>query len=145
MRRLCIIALAVSVLALLLMGMEGLGGSDEKFPEPELNYGATVTDLDGVVHKIQKASVNGETALSGFHGKASLTINFRRIAKVEISKGETKTYVYAHITLRDGKELNLKVKGLTRCYGETELGNMSVRMRDIKSIVFDETLPEPEK
>ncbi len=126
---------------LFILGMEGFGGSSDKFPEPKLDYGATITDLEGVDHQARKISFNGDTALTGFRGKASLTITFKRIARVDVTKTETKTYVNAHLLLRDGKEVDLRVKGLARCYGITDLGEMSVRMRDLKTIVFDEKLP----
>ena len=145
MRRPFVATLLIIAMALLFMGMEGLGGSSEKFPMPKLNYKAVVTDMEAVEHQAHHVSVNGKTSLSGFRGKASLSVDFRRIDRVTISKGDTKTYVYAHVVLRNGREVDLKVKGLTRCYGVTDLGEMSVRMRDIKSIVFDKTPPEPEE
>ena len=142
-----LITILLFTCALFLMGMEGLGGSsDIKFPKPKLNYGATITDSEGVVHKANFISVNGKTSITGLRGKANITVNFNRVASATFSKTETKTWVTAHVVLRSGREIDLKVKGLARCYGMTDLGEMSVRMRDLRQIVFDKELPaNPEK
>jgi hypothetical protein len=138
--------LLIGTLALLLMGMEGFGSSsDTQFPNPKLNYKATITDLDGIAHKATKVSANGKTALTGYKGKATLTINFKRIKSISVRKMDDKTYVMADLTLRDGKAVELKVKGLVRCYGITDVGELSVRMRDIKAVVFDDELPKTEE
>ena len=146
MGRKMLLIIAVVTLAAFGLGMEGLGGSgDEKFPEPKLNYKAVVTDDQLVVHNAHHVSVSGDTSLSGYRGAAWLTVDFSRIKKVDIGANSEKAYMTADITLRNGKTVVLKVKKLTRCYGITDIGKMSVRMRDIKSIVFDDELPKEQQ
>lgn len=145
MRRI-LIAICFSIAVILSgMGMEGFGGSMDEFPEPELNYGATVTDLEGVVHRANMVSAAGKTTIMGYRGKASLTIDFKRLKMITFSPTDSSTYVLATITFKEGNTVELKVKGLMRCYGKTDLGNISVRMRDIQKIVFDDKEPEPVK
>jgi len=125
------------------MGMEGFSSSDEEFPEPDLNYSATLTDIEGVEHIISMASFSGGSELVGLVGKASFTVDFKKIKRVEIEKIENKTYVLARVWLRGGKQVKLQVKALAKCYGVTELGKMTIRIRDIKSIVFSDEPAAP--
>ena len=141
MWRLFTITIFLLIAAFFHLGMEGLGSS-EKFPEPELDYRATVTDLEMVEHHVKNVSINGKTSLTGFRGKASVTVDFSRISQAQVSPGDKKAFVNVHLVLRDGRKVELRVNGLSRCYGVTDLGQTSVRMRDIKSIVFAQELPE---
>ena len=137
MRRLMFMALMLCLVSLFTMGMEGMG-ADDKFPEPSKNYTATVVDTASVAHKVRKVSMEGKTYVTGLLGKASITIDFEKIDTVSVSPSEDKAYVDAKLKLRDGTTVEVKVRSLSKCYGETDLGNMSVRARDIKSIDFDE-------
>jgi hypothetical protein len=142
-RRLPIFLLVIAIAALT-MGMESMGGSD-KFPTPKVNYLATVTDTTMVVHQASFVSIGGDTDLSGYRGKAFVTIHFKRISRVAVKPGESKAFVRATVTLTDGEQVDLKVKGLLRCYGVTDIGNMSIRMRDVRSIELKKGPDEPEK
>lgn len=145
MHRLLIAIIFSMIIILSGMGMEGFGGSMDEFPEPELNFNATVTDLDGVVHRANMVSAAGKTTITGYRGKASLTIDFRRLKMITLTPTDSSTYVLATITFKEGNTVELKVKGLMRCYGRTDLGDISIRMRDIRKIVFDDKEPEPVK
>ena len=145
MYRPILISIMLVFLFLALSGMEGLTGSDAKFPDPKLDFHATVTDADGMEHDVTKASIDGKTSITGNRGKASLAIDFRRITRATVQKSDTKTFVWVRLELKNGEELKLKVKGLARCYGITKYGTTSVRMRDIKTIVFDPSFPKPKK
>ena len=142
MKRLAILTIIIMACAIFSMGMELGGSGGENFPKPKLNYKAAITDIEGMVHKAEFISLNGKTSITGQKGKANITINFRKIQSAVFSKTESKSWVMAHFILRSGKKVDIKVKGLSRCYGITDLGKMSVRIRDIKAIVFDKELPK---
>jgi len=145
MQRRILCGILIGLIAVSFLGMSGLSASEDKFPKPKLDYKAQIIDQDMVRHDVSKISVDGKTALPGYRGKAFLSIDFRRIKQIDFVAGSEKTFVLAKIKLRNGKDTELKVKGLLRCHGMTELGPMSVRARDIRTVVFDDDLPKPEE
>lgn len=110
---------------------------DGKLPEPELNFTATITDLQNVSTKCTKVSYDGKTFLTGTRGDASIAVPFEKIRKVvSMGMGKDDELFHFQITLKDGNVVGVAFKGESRIYGKATFGNYSLEMKHLKEITF---------
>jgi hypothetical protein len=145
-RKQLILAILLLLAATVCMGMgDMLGGDEDKAPRaPKRDFSGTVTD-----NTLQKLAVShihceGKTEIKGYLGEMRISLAFDRIAGVSFTKGEA-GYSHGTVQLRDGQTQQMRFKNLTRCYGESELGKVMVRIKDLRSIRFNESPAEPEE
>ncbi len=121
------------------LGMGDLGGSSgEKTPRaPQHNFSGTVTDRSMNTLAVTHLHCEGKTSIKGYLGDIRIRLDFEKIERVSFAKGEG-GFTFGTVTLRDGQTKNMKFKNLTRCYGETQLGHMMVRVKDLRDILFNE-------
>lgn len=118
-----------------LVGMGGLGGSASiNVPEPARNYAATITDQSDIATRLEKFSLEGQTAISGKLGGGHISIRFDKIASVGFVLHD-KT-LEAEVLLKDGKTIPLVVDKETACYGKLPYGEFKIAMEDIRSITI---------
>ena len=117
------------------MGSFGGEGALTRIPEPSLSYRVRVTDTDLKVFDVVKASFDGHIYLTGTLGKARVSIPFDRINRVifePLEGGE----MLALVTLTDGKQQALNVRGKTPCFGLADFGNVSIDLADLRDAEF---------
>jgi hypothetical protein len=118
------------LLALPLLGMGALGG---QAAAPERNYKAIFVDRDGTKVDAKWVNVGGELALSGELGRGHLRVPFDNIKTIEFS-GDGRDSLAARVILKQGEQVDLKVRSSLTFYGQTPLGQYNVRARDLKSV-----------
>ncbi len=124
------------VVAILCMGMGGLGGQPEgTIPETDVNIQAEVKDRDGVVTTLEKFSMAGKTSLDAWRGQGKLTIPFNNIDRVIFgdNKGDA---VMVDVKLKTGETMMLRVRSRTQFYGSTGFGAFQIKSKDLALINF---------
>ena len=128
--------LAAVAAALFLLSMGGMGGSDDAVPTPDRNFHATITDKANVVTRAEYLACDGKTNLRAERGKAVVTIPFEKIRSVEFRDGE-KDAQQATVLLNDGTTHQVSVRNGEKCTGTTDLGGMSIHVKDLLRVVFE--------
>ena len=125
-----------AVVAMLCMGMGGLGGAPEgTVPETDVRIQADIVDREGVKTSLNQFSMDGKTYLDAWRGKGKLTIPFQHIET--ISFGEVKgDVVVVEAKLKSGNVMTLTILARSQFYGSTGFGAFQVRSRDTASIDF---------
>lgn len=129
----------IVLVAVLLMGMGGLGGEPEgKVPETDENIKARVFDRSGVMTELTQFSMDGKVFLTGKRGNGEITVFFKDIRRLEFDQviGEN---VPAKLLLDSGETLGLEVKKRAVFYGSTGYGVFHIRARDVKRIEFPDS------
>jgi hypothetical protein len=130
------IYLLVTAIALISLGMGGLGGSPEgTVPKTDVNIQAEVKDHGGTVTSLSQFSMDGKTFLEAWRGQGRLTIPFLQIETVsfdEIKGDEVKIVT----RLKSGEVVPLTIRSGAQFYGSTGFGAFRIRSRDVASIVF---------
>lgn len=119
-----------------LLGMGELGGGStpvDKIPTPEKPFSAAVVDREGVQSTLQSFSFEGKIFLAGKHGSASITVPFDKISEIQF-QGQEGGEMIARVTLRDQKNVSLKVEKRSKFFGRTEFGTFQVETKDLKSV-----------
>lgn len=122
---------------LFLMGMGDLGGSApaDKFPAPEKNFTARVTDRQGLQTVLSQVSFEGKVFLAGKKGQASVTIPFEKMAQVQFSSPEG-AMVTAKVILADHKTVEITAEKKLKFFGKAEFGTFQIDVKDLKLITF---------
>ncbi|MGW8311603.1 MAG: hypothetical protein ACWGOL_00065 [Desulfuromonadales bacterium] len=130
------IYLLLLLVALISMGMGGLGGNPEgTVPKTDVNIQAELKDHGGTVTSLSQFSMDGKTFLEAWKGQGRLTIPFLQIETV--SFGETKgDEVKIVARLKSGDVVPLTIRSGAQFYGSTGFGAFRIRSRDVASIVF---------
>ncbi len=120
------------------MGLGGLDNDDPtaRIPEPSVNHRVTVTDEELNSFTVTRASFDGHIFLTGHMGKVKVSIPFAKMKRVDFVPAEGMN-VTALVTLVDGKQQAMLVKGTTPCFGEAEFGNVTVELRYLRDAVFE--------
>ena len=118
----------------------GMGVLDEdspttRIPEPSTNFKVRITDVELATYEATRASFDGHVFLTGLWGKTKVSVPFEKIDKVMFDPGEGSEIV-AIVSLRDGTNKTLSVRGTTPCFGEATFGNVSVQVRHLRDVVF---------
>lgn len=129
--------LAAALLLLLavpfIMAM-GMGASEgpTRIPEPEQNYRARVTDMEGVSVELTNFSIDGQVFVLGNLGDGSLAVPFDKVKAIDLVK--TGEAMKAHLTLHKETPVDLSIKATLNAYGKTPYGNFRIAMGQVKSI-----------
>ncbi len=117
------------------MGDFGSEGVLTRIPEPSLSYRVKVTDTEMNTFEVVKASFDGHIYLTGTVGKARVSVPFDRIKKVIFEPLEG-TDMLAVVTLSDGSQQSMTVRGRTPCFGLADFGNVSIDLADLRDATF---------
>jgi hypothetical protein len=125
-----------TTVAMLCMGMDGLGGLPEgTVPETDVRIQADIKDRSGTITNLNQFSMDGKTYLDAWRGQGKLTIPFQQIDI--ISFGKTRgNVVNVDATLKSGTVLALTVSSRAQFYGSTGFGAFQIKARDVDSIDF---------
>ena len=126
----------VLVVAILCMGMGGLGGQPKgTIPETDVNIQAEVEDRGGVVTTLEKFSMSGKTSLDAWRGQGNLTIPFKNIDMVAFgeNKGDA---IMVDVKLKTGETMALRVRSRAQFYGSTGFGAFQIKSKDLALIDF---------
>lgn len=103
-------------------------------PVPKKNFDVLLVDSENNKLELSSFSCDGEVYIKGMLGKAQSIVSFEKISKISFSLEGTE--LSGILTLKDGKEVVLKIKKTLPFYGKTDFGNFIIRAEDIKSITF---------
>lgn len=128
--------LAVGALGLASLGLGGTGGATPgKVPVPARNFGAEVTDRQGVVTRATQVSCGGEIFVVGKRGETTLTVGFDKVRRVRFGSAGDR-YVEATVETAGGDTVRLRVDKDLTCAGMTEFGTVQVAAGDLQQIVI---------
>jgi len=103
-----------------------------RIPEPEANYRARVTDLEGVSVDLTQFSIDGQVFFLGNLGDGNLAVPFDKFTSVElVRQGEM---MLARLTMNQDKPVELTVKPGLKLYGKTQYGNFRIELGQVKRI-----------
>lgn len=121
--------------AVFLTGMGNLGGAPVgTVPKVDEEIKAKVTDQSGVITTLQQFSLDGQTAIEGERGNASVTIQLRDIDSLALRPSEAKDKITAIIKLKDGQEVQLQLRKRLIFNGSTGYGAFVIRAVDVNRI-----------
>ncbi|MBZ0273173.1 hypothetical protein K8I61_14135 [bacterium] len=124
----------------LAMGSMG-GGDDKKFPNPRMNYRAAITDTKGAHFQAELVACGGETKLTAYQGEAKFLVPFQNIRHIAFTDHDNR-YRSAKVTFWNGETHEVRVKRQLVCTGRTNLGEMYLKVRDLREVVFEKGATE---
>jgi hypothetical protein len=139
-RALAVVGLALAAALCLGMG-DSLSGGDKTPRRPSRNFTGTVTDRSMTTLNVRYINCEGRTAIKGYLGEMRVDLTFDKIEKVSFG-AVNGGYVPGKVAFRNGDVQTFRFKDLTRCYGESNVGWMTVRLRDLREITLDAPPPE---
>ncbi len=127
---------AALAMCCMLMGMGNIGGDSGviKIAEPEKNFKVRLVDQEDVSVVLEQFSCQGQIYFPGKRGKAEISIEFERIARVDFFLKDRE--LYADVALKDGGRVEMIVDRDRPCLGKAEFANVKIRMEDVKQVVF---------
>ncbi|MCB2192115.1 MAG: hypothetical protein KQI62_11150 [Deltaproteobacteria bacterium] len=129
-----IFVLCTLLLCLPLIMAMGIGGSDvpTRIPEPKENYLVTLTDLGGTTVDLSHFSIEGVVFLAGEMGRGEMAMPLEKVKEVLIrhKDGDYK----AEVTLDDGKNVAIIIKGSLKATGKTTYGNYRIPLEEVSRI-----------
>jgi len=135
MKRGLILLVSASV-ALICMGMGGLGGQPEgSVPKTDIDIHAQVKDRVGTTTDLNQFSMDGKTYLEAWHGKGKLSIPLQQVGTITFGeiKGDA---VMAEVRLKSGEAMSLSIRSRVQFYGSTGFGAFQIASRDVASIAI---------
>lgn len=137
-----VLTVCFAVAVFVSLGMGEMTGSGEKTPSaPMRNFTGTVVDRSLNPLDVSHVHCEGKTAIKGYLGEMRITLDFDKVESVTFSTGDS-GFMLGNVVLRDGQTKNMRFKNLTRCYGESDLGHMMIRVKDLRSIRLNPPPPE---
>ena len=128
-------ATILGVLALVLTGMGGLGGSREEAPARD--FRATFTDVDGTRIEVGRVTTGTDTTLDGDLGRGRLRVPFDNIERISFKpSGTERDRIVADVKLREGEPVTVTLRSSTTFYGRIPSGAYQIRARDLRSVEF---------
>lgn len=128
--------LLLIIVALLCMGMGGLGGHPEgTVPETDIRIQADIKDRDGITTSLNQFSMNGKTFLDTQRGQGQLTIPFQHIDTVTFSEVREEE-LKVDVKLKSGNVMTLAIFSDAEFYGSTGYGAFQIKAKDVYSIDF---------
>ena len=116
-------------LALLIYGM-----SEPAEIPPELrSLKAKVVDKKGVTHQLTAFKCNDGATLKFRKGSLDYTLSLTSIRSIEVL-GVEDGNARVSVQLKDGKKESFELPSSTRCTAQTEVGNVSFYITEVKSI-----------
>jgi len=129
--------LAVLLAALICLGMSGMGGTtSDKFPKPKKNFEATIIDTQMMQTKADLLACDGSTYLTAYRGKSKVRVPFSKIEAVAFSAHDNR-YKRAVVKFWNGHTHDLLVKKYQICTGRTEMGELSIKVKHLKEVIFE--------
>lgn len=116
----------------LCLGMGFGGEGPTSIPEPQINYRAAVTDVEGKRVELTQFSIEGQTYVLGNLGAGNVAIPFAKIKSAAISQDGDK--VKAVLALKDGQSITLMASPQAKAYGKTSYGNYVITLGEVTSI-----------
>lgn len=130
------ILLLIATLAILCMGMGGLGGHPEgSVPATDILIQAEVTDRIGTATRLDQFSMEGKSYLESWRGQGRLTIPLQKIDVITFGaiKGDE---IQVEVKLKSGELMTLTLRAHAQFYGSTGFGAFQIKSRDIGRIDF---------
>lgn len=129
-----LIFLLIAAVAVLCMGMGGLGGQPEgSVPETDVLIQADVKDRRGTVTTLNQFSMDGKTYLDAWRGQGKLAVPFQQVARIAF--GEVKgDEIRVEVRLKTGEVMGLTIRSRAQFYGATGFGAFQIKSRDVASI-----------
>ena len=127
MNRMCLL-LTIGLLCLPLLALamgDGLIPGNDAPKAPKTNYSGAVTDRSLNRVRVTHMHCEGKTSVQAFMGEMRIKLTFDNIEKVEMGGG-SQGFTTGSVTYRDGHTKQMRFKNLTRCYGESDLGQVMV-------------------
>lgn len=115
------------------LGMGNIG--DQKSivtPEPEDNYAASLIDQSDVSMELENLSCNGLTYLTGFQGRAQVSIDFRKIRSIFFFQEDDK--IRTEIELTSGVQTDIYIENNMPWHGQSSFADVRIESKDIKTI-----------
>jgi hypothetical protein len=115
------------------MGMGSIG--DQKSvaaPETDYNYTATLIDQSDVSMELENLSCDGMTYLSGFQGRAQVSIDFRKIRSILFLLEDDK--IRAEVELTGGSKTEIYLENSMPWYGQSSFADVRIESKDIKTV-----------
>ncbi len=101
---------------------------------PELrNLKARVRDTKGVVHELRAFRCNEGATLKFKRGSLDYTLSLSSIKSIKVLQVEGGS-VKVLVLLKDGKRESFELPPSTRCTAQTDVGNVSFYITEVKSI-----------
>jgi hypothetical protein len=115
------------------MGMGGISPDIPTYiPKPPENLRVAIVDVQGTRTVITQFSLDATTFLSGRMGAGSISIPFRNLRRVSITKKGEKFFAEA-LTVA-GKSVTIEVRGSSRILGNVDLGHYSIELSEVRRI-----------
>ena len=129
-----LILLLVVFVAMVCMGMGGLGGQPEgTVPDTDVNIQVQLKDRAGTSTSLSQFSMDGNTYLEAWLGRGKLTVPFKQIDSLTF--GEIKgDQVSVDLRLKSGENRILAIRSRAQFYGATDFGAFRITARDVSSI-----------
>ncbi len=108
----------------------------QDIPKPKISFSATVIDDQDVSTNIKNITWDGRLYFIGKRGRATVTIPFEKVKKVEFLNSAQSGYMNAKVSLREGNGVGLSFDENTTLYGATPFGTYRITVKNIKEIVF---------
>ncbi len=129
-----LLAICILLIALICMGMGGLGGHPEgSVPETDVRIQAELQDRSGTSINLNQFSMDGKTYLVAWQGQGKLTIPFQHIDTITFEEAKGESVVIA-AKLKSGTVKTLKIRSRAQFYGSTGYGAFQIRSKDVYSI-----------
>jgi hypothetical protein len=115
------------------LGMGSIG--DQKSivaPEPDYNYTATLIDQSDASLELENLSCNGLTYLTGFQGRAQVSIDFRKIRSIFFFLEDDK--IRAGIEFTGGAKTDIFIENSMPWYGQSSFADVRIESKDIKAV-----------
>jgi len=93
-----------------------------------------VVDRSGVKHKLKNPTCEGLSYLKVRKGSLEYSVSLTNIKKIEVLKVE-KDRAVIKIYTKDGKEEVFEASPNTFCVMQSELGNVTFTLKDVKEII----------
>ncbi|GMR04133.1 MAG: hypothetical protein BMS9Abin23_0022 [Thermodesulfobacteriota bacterium] len=119
---------------ILLTGMGAAPGPE--VPIPDIDFRATVTDVQGISTKLANVTWEGKTYFTGSRGKGIVTIGFEKVKKISgtgSAEGNKKDF---QVTLKNGGVVAISFDKDANFAGATSFGTFRIQAKNIKKIVF---------
>ncbi len=133
-RRIHLVATLLMLMAaplLMAMGMDD-GEGPTRIPQPQANYQARITDMEGVSTTLSNFSIDGQVFVMGNLGDGTLAVPFDKVKSLQLVKqGEV---MKARLTLHQEKPVDLTIKPSFKVTGKTQYGNYRITLGQVKII-----------
>jgi len=126
----------ILLIGLLLIPSLLLAMAETAGPPPEVKgIEIVVVDKSGVKHTLKSPTCEGLSYLKVKKGSLEYSISLTKIKKIEVIRvGRDKALLRIHT--KDGKAEIFETSPNTFCVMQSELGNVSFTLRDVKEIIF---------